>query len=558
MPLAAHPPANSASKTARPQRDGQARRWVVGVAWVTGAVRAASCHYDGVMTSKPAAQLSEGEARFDAVRRRVGAILGPLSFAALLAIPMPGLSDDAHMMAAVAVATIVLWVTEALPLAITAMLAPCVAVLLGVSDAKAALAGFAHPLIFLFLGGFMLAEALSVQGLDRRATLWLLARPWIAGRPARAMAAVAAIAWAFSMWISNTATTAMLVPIAVGLCQTLRKLSPQAEERLQRGYAEGLLMTLAYAASIGGIATPIGTAPNMIAIEQLGSKADTHFDFLRWMSFGLPASALMFAALLALALWRFPPPDRRVEGLTDHVRRELEQLGPMRRGERRVLMIFAVAVTAWIAPALLRLALGEYSAWTVWARGSMDEGVVAIAAASLLFAVPAGDDAPSGPGPLLSWSRATTIDWGTLFLLGGGFALSTLVFDSGLAEAVATGILGGRSLSDGGALLLALSVLLVIYLTEVASNTATTNMMLPVIIPIAAVGGANPVPVTLSIAMAASLAFMLPVSTPPNAIAYGTGRIRIGSMIRFGAILDLAGLALIITLGLTLLPWLYP
>lgn len=510
------------------------------------------------MKSASGPQLSEGEARFDRIRRRVGAVLAPVSFVALLVAPIDTLTTDARMMAAVAVATIVLWVTETLPLAITAMLAPCVAVILGVADAKSALAGFAHPLIFLFLGGFMLAEALSAQGLDRRATLWLLARPWIAGRPARAMAAVAAVAWSFSMWISNTATTAMLVPIAVGLCQTLRKLSPDDDERDHRRYAEGLLITLAYAASIGGVATPIGTAPNMIAIEQLGSKVGAHFDFVRWMSFGLPASALMCIATVGLAMWRFPPPRDRVEGLTAHVRKELAQMGPMRAGERRVLAIFVVAVLAWITPAVLRLALGEDAAWTTWARGSMDEGVVAIAAASLLFAVPAGPDAPNEGGALLSWSRATTIDWGTLFLLGGGFALSTLVFESGLAETVATGILGGEGLSGGGTWLLVVSVVLVIYLTEVASNTATTNMMLPVIIPIAATGGANPVPVTLTIAMAASFAFMLPVSTPPNAIAYGTGRIRIGTMIRFGAILDMVGLALLVTLGLTLLPWLFP
>src|SRR5690606_22863286 len=186
-------------------------------------------------------------------------------------VPMPGLSPEAHRLTAIVGMTVVLWISEAIPLAVSALLAPALAVLFDVAPAKQAFAPFAHPLIFLFLGGFMLAQALAVQGFDRRAALWLLSRELLRGSPTRAMIAVATTAFAFSMWINNTATTAMMIPIAVGLCTSIRKLCPDDPEirDRQRRYEEGMLITLAYAASLGGICTPIGTAPNMIAIGHL-------------------------------------------------------------------------------------------------------------------------------------------------------------------------------------------------------------------------------------------------------------------------------------------------
>lgn len=516
------------------------------------------------MSEGPSARISEGEARFDRIRRRVGLVAAPLAFALILFLPMPALGIAAHRMAAVAVLTIILWVTEAIPLAAAALLGPALAVLLGVAPAKEALAGFAHPLIFLFLGGFMLARALSVQGFDRRATLWLLSRGFIRGSPARAMVAVASVAFGFSMWISNTATTAMMVPIAVGLVDTLARIAGDGEDTragIER-WGEGLLIVLAYAATLGGTTTPIGTAPNMIAIRELSARTDLQLDFLQWMAFAFPIGLLALVGMLALALRRFRAPVDRVEGLTDHVRRDLEALGPIRSGERRVLMVFALAIAGWLTPAVLRLTLGDDAGLTQWARAGLGEGIVAIIAASFLFLIPQGPGTDGIdehlPRPLLTWPEATQIDWGTLFLLGGGFALSSLAFDTGLAAAIADSVLGdGQSLPGGGVLLLVLSTVLVIYLTEVASNTATTNMMLPVIIPIALHAGISPVPVTLTVALAASFAFMLPVSTPPNAIAYGTGRIRIGTMVRFGAGLDVGGLALMLLAGLAFLPWFF-
>lgn len=520
-----------------------------------------------IEASDPAAaagRTSEAEARFDRVRARVGAVLAPLVLLLLLLTPMPGLSPEAHRLTAIAAMTVVLWISEAIPLAITALLAPALAVLFDVAPAKLAFAPFAHPLIFLFIGGFMLAEALAAQGFDRRAALWLLSRRFVAGSPSRALVGVAATAFLFSMWINNTATTAMMIPIAIGLCASIRRLCPDDPEVLgrHRRYEEGMLICLAYAASLGGVCTPIGTAPNMIAIGALERFSGVRIDFLQWMSFGLPVGCMALIGLIALVRWRWPPALDHVEGLTDSVRAQLDELGPITAGERRAVGVFAIAVVGWLTPSLFRLGLGEEATATLWARRALPEGVVALVAATLLFIIPAGDRPAVEPQDqsedssraLMSWSRATRIDWGTVFLLGGGLALGALTVETGLAQALGARVAGW--LGGDASMLLLLVVLtgVVIYMTELVSNTATTNMMLPVVIPLAAESGHNPVFVTLTVTLAASFAFMLPVSTPPNAIAYGSGLVRLPTMVRFGAWLDLLGLLFLVLVGRWLLP----
>lgn len=517
----------------------------------------------GVDPSAAGPRMSEAEARFDRIRARIGAFLAPLTLLGLMLMPMPGLSVEAHRLTAIAGMTVVLWITEAIPLAISALLAPALAVLFDVAPAKQAFAPFAHPLIFLFMGGFMLAEALAVQGFDRRAALWLLSRDLLRGSPTRALVAVASTAFLFSMWINNTATTAMMIPIVVGLCATIRKLCPDepAIQARQRRYEEGMLITLAYAASIGGICTPIGTAPNMIAMGQLEKFAGVRIDFLQWMTFAVPVGVVALAGTLVLARLRWPPAIARVEGLAASVREDLDALGPMTAGERRAVAIFALAITGWLAPSLLRLGLGQDAPATVWAQRTLSEAVVALIAASLLFVFPSGaankpSKTPTGTGwtPLLDWSRATSIDWGTLFLLGGGLALGELTVSTGLAQAIGDAVSAKLGSQATPFVLVLVMTTLVIYLTELVSNTATTNMMLPIVIPMATRAGLDPVPVAVAVTLAASFAFMLPVSTPPNAIAYGTGLVRLPTMVRFGAWLDVLGLILLVAVGVWLLP----
>ena len=495
---------------------------------------------------------SPAEAKFEARRRRVGQVLAPLGFVVLLLLPMPGLTAKAHALAAITVLTVLLWITEAIPLAAAALLAPCLAVVMGVTTATDAFAPLASPLIFLFMGGFMLALALAEQGLDRRAALWLLGRRWISGSPARASAGVAVATYLASMWISNTATTAMMIPVALGLCRTIREsAAPEDQPRFDR-HAEGLLLSLTYAASLGGVATPVGTAPNVIALGVIETQLHLRIDFFQWMSFALPTSALTLLAVLLFARWRFPSPIARLDRLSATVEQELAKLGPLSPGERRAAGVFLLAVVGWLTPALLKLSLGPDSPWTEWAAGSLDEGVVALLAGILLCLLPSGK---RDGKPVLGFDRAMQLDWGTLMLLGGGLSLGKLMFDTGLAKAVGTGVIAAAGpLAESPLGLLACSTVLVLYLTEITSNVATTSMMVPVLMAVAQAGGNDPLPTTLCVTMAASYAFMLPVSTPPNAIAYGSGKIRIGAMIRFGFVLDLLGFLIIFTCGALLIP----
>jgi sodium-dependent dicarboxylate transporter 2/3/5 len=506
-------------------------------------------------------RLSESERRFDRARRKVGSILAPTVFVALLVIPVGGLAPPAQRLAAVCAATVILWVTEAMPLGAAALLGPAVAVLLGVCTPAAGFAAFADPLIFLFLGGFLLAGGLSRQRFDRRAALWLIARPIVRGSPRRAFVAIATIAFLFSMWISNTATTAMLLPVALGLCATIRRVAPpdEATQRALHHFGGGMCLILAYSASLGGMATPIGTGPNVIALGMLDQLAGVRIDFLTWMSFALPISIASAAIAVTLGTLAFKPPIERVVGLTDEVSRQLDELGPMHRGERRAIAIFGLAVVGWLTPSLLRLSLGTDDPLTRWATATLNEGTVAIVCACLMFLIPSGRPDPhdqDAGARILDVSVIRELDWDTLLLLGGGLALGRLTFDTGLAEAIGRGVIGGAGPLAAHPLgLMATATLLMIFLTEVTSNTATTSMMLPVLIGIAKASGYDPTSTALITTFAASHAFMLPVSTPPNAMAYGTRMIRIHDMIRLGFRLDLLGYVVLVVAGVTIVPW---
>jgi len=501
------------------------------------------------------ARLSEAEAKFDAARRRVGLVVAPLAFFVLLLVPMPGISDQAHSLAAITAMTIILWVTEAIPLPAAALLGPALAALFGVTSPTEALSAFADPLIFLFMGGFMLAAALSRHSFDRRAALWLIARPVVSGSPARALIAIVAIAFVFSMWISNTATTAMLIPVALGLHGTMLAVVPQDEKTLDKlhRFSGGMCLALAYASSLGGSATPIGTGPNVLAVGMLEEHAKTRIDFLQWMSFGIPTALAMTVLVVIGALRLFPSPVERVAGLMDEVRRQLGDLGAMKPAEYRTLGVFGLAVAGWLTPAFAKLLLGPSHPFSAWAKGHLAEGVVALVCACMLFFLPAGGDRQGER--VLEWEDAQRMDWGTLFLLGGGLALGRMTFDTGLAEAVGRGILDAAGpIAQSQLGLTAAAALLVIFLTEVTSNTATTSMMLPVLIGIAKVRGLDPTTTAVAVTLAASYAFMLPVSTPPNAMAYGTQMVRLDAMVRFGIRLDLLGFAVLMLAVVGILP----
>lgn len=504
-------------------------------------------------TASDIERVSSLEERFERWRRRLGVVLGPLAALALYAATS-GLPAAERRLGAVLVLVIVFWVTEAIPIPATALLGPALSVVLGVADARAVFRPFADPIIFVFLGSFLLARAMTVNGLDRRVALGVLGARLIAGSPARIRLAVGATALLISMWISNTATVAILFPIVVGLSDALERLfaaGGPALVRAGRSYATGLMLMTAYAASVGGLATPVGTPPNLIGLGMLENLARVNIPFFEWMLVGLPVSLVMFA-LLAWLL-RFLHPAPRTAGLTgldatlEQLRRGLPAWG---RAQVYTLAAFLTAVVLWVTPGALALARGAGDPLARAVGERLDEGVAAVLAASLLFLLPVEWTPPRGA---LGWADAVKIDWGTILLFGGGLSLGTLMYSTGLAERLARGLVGaGGEPSLWG--ITAVATAFAILITETTSNTAAASMVVPVAIAVATAAGVSPVPPALGATLGSSLAFVLPVSTPPNAIVYGSGRVSLLAMMRAGALFDLLGFGVILLLLWLLCP----
>jgi len=473
-----------------------------------------------------------------AARERIGLVLAPLAFAALMLAPL-GLSSEAQRLAAIMGAVVVLWVSEAIPMAMTAFLGVAGAVALGVAPATVAFAPFADPLIFLFIGTFILAQAIFFHGLDRRFAFAILSLPGVGESPGRVLVAYACVSCAISMWISNTATVAMMFPIGVSL---LGALETRAGGELPARYGTVLLLSNAFAASIGGIATPVGTPPNLIGIGFIRRELGVDLPFFSWMALGLPIVALLLTWALFDLSRAGVPRGARLVGAADLVRSERAALGPWSRGERNTLFAFAATVFFWVLPGAVALVAGAEAPAYAWLVAHLPEGVVALLGAGLLFVLPTNF---SRHEFTLPWREAVKIDWWIVFLYGGGIALGTLAFKTGLAEALGrslTDLLGVQSVFG----LIALSTGLATILSETTSNTASANMVVPVVIAFAQSSGIDPVLPALAATMGASLGFMLPVSTPCNAIVYGSGRIPLPRMIRHGIVLDVAGIIAIV------------
>jgi sodium-dependent dicarboxylate transporter 2/3/5 len=461
---------------------------------------------------------------------------------------MDGLSPAAHRLAAVLAAVVVLWVTEALPLAVTALLGASVCVVLQVAPAREVFAPFADPLMFLFVGAFILARAIFLHRLDRRVAYAVLSLPWVGARPSRILLAFGAVTAFISGWISNTATTAMMFGIALSILAALR--SPGAGVTIDPRYATALMLMTSFAASIGGLATPVGTPPNVIGLGFIRAQLGVEISFFRWMLIGVPVVLLLYAFLYAFLHAVAPAGVRELPAGAELIARERARLGPWTRAQRSVAIAFGVTVALWIIPGVVAIAAGEQSAIYQSLTRRVPEGVAALLGAMLLFVLP-GED-----GPAISWQEAVQIDWGVVLLYGGGFALGVLSFQTGLAEAMGRGLTELLPIQGSFGMLVA-SVLVAVVLSETTSNTASANMVVPVVISVASAAGLDPLEPALGATMAASLGFMLPVSTPCNAIVYGSGHIPLGSMIRYGLALDLAGVVVIVTLVRLLGPLLH-
>lgn len=454
-------------------------------------------------------------------RRKVGLLLAPALAMATWFAPL-GLEPRAQRLAAVFAAVIVAWITEVVPISVTALLIGPAMIALGVTDSATAFAPYADPLIFLFIGGFFIARAMMRHGLDRRIARSLTELRWVRGSPIRIRMAFMMSAVAISMWISNSATTAILIPILLGTAVEGERTSA------------GSVLAIAYGASIGGVGTLIGTPPNFITVRYLQEQANIQVDFLQWMGVGTPV-ALVLAVLTGLVLqWLAPPPPAQTAVI--HVG------SAWSRGERMTAYCFGLAVAGWTVPDIMR-ALGAPHAEAV-AR-ALPISVVAILAVVPLFLI-LDDDRKT---PILPWDDAVRIDWGLILLFGGGLSLGAQMFETGLAAAMSHWFLDATQIRSLWGLTAAF-VVFTLFFTEICSNTATANMIVPLAIAAAIELGVSPLPPALGVGLAATCAFMLPIATGPNAIAYGTGLIELPSMMRIG-------FALNIVAALTLLAVLY-
>ncbi len=488
---------------------------------------------------------SPAEELFNRRRRTAGLVLGPLLCLAVLFAPLDGLAPNAHKLAAVLTLMIVLWMTEAIPLAATALLGPTLVVLLGVAPARAAYAAFADPIIFLFIGSFILAEAMFVHRLDRRLAFSALAVPWIGSSGWRLLLVYASVSAGLSMWMSNTATTAMFFPLGMAVLAELGR--GRTNDPGFRRFAMAMMLVTSFAASIGGMATPVGTPPNLIGKGLLLSNAGIDVSFAGWMAFGVPLVIVMMAVV---AVWMLYPAARGIQlgaEATAAVKAELAKLGPMGVGERNVVTAFGLTVLLWTMPGVLALALGQSHPWTTRFSALVPESVAAISGALLLFLLPVQWKTRRFT---MSWEDASRIDWGIILLFGGGLAMGGLADSTGLADAFGRWVVGHVP-GAGTVGLTIMFTAVAILMSEAASNTAAATVVVPTAIAVATAAGVSPLEPALGATFGASMGFMMPISTPPNAIVYSSGHVPIGAMMRYGIVLDLVGFVIIVAAVLT-------
>jgi sodium-dependent dicarboxylate transporter 2/3/5 len=488
---------------------------------------------------------SPAEERFNARRRAVGLWLGPVVLVAVLVAPLP-VPAPAHRLAAILAMMGVLWVTEALPLAVTALVGPVLAVVFGVAPVRAAFAAFADPVIFLFIGGFMLAEAMFVHGVDRRIAYTALSWKWIGTSAPRVLLVYGGVAMLLSMWMSNTATTAMMFPIGLSIVAHLARAGASGA----RQFGLVVMLITSFAASTGGLGTPVGTPPNLIGIGMLERVANVHVTFFQWMAIGVPAAFLMFSFVATQFYFAGARKVRLGKESTQLVQDELAKLGPLSRGQRNVLAAFGVTVVLWVLPGVLALAGLDQTPFARGLAASVPESVAAMIGALLLFVIPLDWRTKRFT---LTWDEALRIDWGIVLLYGGGLAMGELAFSTGLAEAMGRGITAWLPSHDTVALTI-LFTATAIVLSEATSNTAAANMIVPVAIAVSQAAGIRPIEPVLGATLGASMGFMMPVSTPPNAIVYSSGFVPITAMMRYGVMLDVAGFVVITSLVLLLGP----
>ncbi len=494
-------------------------------------------------------QLSPAEERFEKGRRTVGLFLAPVVTLVFLALPL-GLEPSQQTLAAILLGVIVLWVSEAVPIPIGGLIGVALIVILQVVPADDALAPFGSSTVFTFIGAFILAQAMLKHGLARRFAFRILALPRVGQSTTGVIVAFGAITALLSAFVSNTATVAMLLPTALGILGVIAKLMQDRGivsadfDPLRIRVGAALMLMLAYGASVGGLLTPVGSPPNLIGRAAIEEATGERISFAQWVVIAAPICLLMFVVLAVVLLLLNKPEIQRIDGVAEYVAQQRAELGPLSRAEKNTLVAFGTTVTLWITPGVVALIAGNDSDIYSAISDRLDEGIVAVLGASLLFLLPTDWKQREYT---LRWSDAAGIDWGTIVLFGTGIIFGTLLGDTGLAETIGNGASSALGLTSIVAITI-FAAILAIIVSETTSNTASAAVVVPIVIPIAVAAGVNPFVPALAATFAASFGFMLPVSTPQNAVVYGSGAVPITKMIRSGVSFDVLGAILIIVL----------
>jgi sodium-dependent dicarboxylate transporter 2/3/5 len=495
------------------------------------------------------------ETRIERRLRAGGLVAGPALAVLVFALNPGGHPPEARRLLAIVTLVVVWWMSEAIPLPATALVGSALAIAAGIAPAREVLAPYANPVIFLFLGSFLLAEAFRKYGLDRRVARFLLGLRAFAGSPRGLLAGLGVVSAALSSALSNTATAALLTPIGLG---ALDAQGTKPGGRPKR-FESGVLLMIAYGASIGGIATLIGTPPNLLAAGFLESLAGVHVTFTGWFLFAAPISiTMLLVALIVIRLTLARRLDREDVSVGAAFVPPLEagsegEERVRRAGARWTVLAVLLAFTLWTAPAIARGVLGPAHRLSETLRAHLPEAGVALLCATLLFAAPVSWRQRRFA---LTWREGDRVNWGILLLFGGGLSLGTLAQATGLvAWAGERVVSSGLASSPGGLMLVA--IVAATTLSEFASNTASATLLIPIVIASASQAGFDPVAPAIAAALACSCAFMFPVSTPPNAIVFGTGRLPLTRMMRTGVLLDVATVVVIWT-GMQLVTPLLP
>ena len=481
-------------------------------------------------------------------KQRVGLVLGPLLFGAIMLLPAPaGLSAAGKAVGASSVWIVTWWLTESIPIPATSLLPLVLFPIAAGLDPGVAAKPYANDLIFLFMGGFFLAVSFQRWELHRR--IALLTIESIGSSPKRIVLGFMVATAFLSMWISNTATTVMVTPI--GLAVTLQVADLVGESSLEVPTAQGefnfgsaLMLAIAYSATLGGVGTLIGTPPNIVFAGIVGDLFGRDIGFAQWMLYGLPIAVFgVIIAWLYITRIALPPRIEEIPGGLEVIDEQLKDLGSLSSPERRIFVVFTATALAWLVRKPL---LNEFVP-------ALGDSTIAIAAALVLFLTPSGTEREDGSKPfLLDWTTGLKIPWGVVLLFGGGLSMANAFSETGLAAWIGHGL----TILEGVPVLVLLAAVVIItsFISEVASNTATATMMMPILAGLAIGLDVHPYALMIAGATAASFVFMLPVSTPPNSVVFGSGYITVPEMVRVGLGLKLLGLIFVIVIAMFWLP----